>query len=64
MDRLCLAVEENNQIGGALQRRAPADAEEMAVEHAFLTRSDPGQVIGKRRMVGEEIIEARALEDA
>lgn len=49
---------EDKQIGDFLQRRSPANGQEMVVEHAFLTRSDPGDVVGE---FGKLLVERKQL---
>ena len=40
-------VQEGEEVGRALKRRAPADGQEMFVENALLLRGDPGDVKGQ-----------------
>ncbi|QTK79086.1 hypothetical protein AT6N2_C1318 [Agrobacterium tumefaciens] len=61
---LCLSIQEGDEIGGALNGGATPDAQQVVVEHAFFARRNPCEVKGKCRVIGEEIVEPRTLEDA
>ncbi|MNL44297.1 hypothetical protein D3C87_1668630 [compost metagenome] len=40
-------IEKGDEIGGALQRRPAADAQEVLIEDSLFARGDPGQVVGE-----------------
>ncbi|CCV11134.1 hypothetical protein MESS4_280071 [Mesorhizobium sp. STM 4661] len=63
-DRSGAAEDERDEIGGAFERGAAADAEQVFVQHALLPRGDPGDIVGEPRMVTVELVQIFALEDA